>query len=510
MKKEIVGKRIIDACLLVGIFVFLGMIFGVNVLHFNYAINADLASDAVLSALIWDSKEIVPSTWYLASETRIICTPNIGALFYGLTGNMVLAEGLACCLMTVLILLSLLYFAHAIEMNPRFCLLFGVTCLIMPNSFAVLELLYLFASYYAIHVVVLFLTLGIYIEYIKREKISGIKYIISIVLALILGLQGTRGILVIYGPLFGMECIRQIYSFYSGNRKINLRTAVWTLCLLLVSFAGTCFPISIGQDISRNIRNGFPKLLFEVIPDFYSIIGFDKINIVGKICLIIFLLISAGILIRILYCMCYRKSISLSEWGYLVLCSSPVVSVLAVSYTTVESSERYYFLIFFVMAYGCVLAFQKMRGSFKGLLGILVSIYAVVIICNVYVPVIKSDRRPQTEMYDVIDYLIEHDYKLAYSTFDYANTMTVMANNEIKVVPVASVEKMNICRWMSSTEWYVPNVPYEAKTAYIISEPNFESFQVFLKKHEENVFYREKIGNYYIYTSDFNFSNLRE
>ena len=50
----------------------------------------------------------------------------------------------------------------------------------------------------------------------------------------------------------------------------------------------------------------------------------------------------------------------------------------------------------------------------------------------------------------------------------------------------------------------------EAKTAYIISEPNFESFQVFLKKHEENVLYREKIGNYYIYSSDFNFSNLGE
>lgn len=486
------------------------MIISVNILHFNYVINADLASDAILSALIWDSKEIVPSTWYRASETRIICTPNIGSLFYGLTGNMVLAEGLACCFMTALILLSLLYFAYIAEMNPRFCLLFGLICLIMPNSFASLELLYLFASYYAIHVVILFLTLGTYIEFIKKGKTSGIKNIVVILLALVLGMQGTRGILVIYGPLFGMECVRQIYNLYSRKGKINLKIVVWTLGLMLVSFIGTCFPISIGQDISRNIRKGFPKLFFEVFPDFYSIIGLDQINIVGKICLIIFLLILSVILISILYRMCNRKSVSLAEWGYLVLCSSPVASMLAVSFTTVESSERYYFLIFFIMAYGFVLAFQKLRGGFRVLLGLLASVYAAVIICNVYLPIIKSEIRPQTEMYEVIDYLVEHDYKLSYSTFDYANTMTVMANNEIKVVPVASVEKMNICRWMSSTEWYVPNVPYEAKTAYIISEPNLESFQKFLKKHEKDMLYKEKIGTLYIYTSDLNFSNLEE
>ena len=85
-----------------------------------------------------------------------------------------------------------------------------------------------------------------------------------------------------------------------------------------------------------------------------------------------------------------------------------------------------------------------------------------------------------------------------------------MANNEIKVAPVASVEKMDICKWMSSTEWYVPYVPYESKTAYIISEPKNESFQIFLDKHEKEVFLGKKIGRYYVYISEYNFSNLGE
>ena len=150
-------KRILDIILIVGIFAFLIMIFVVNIMFFNYEINADIASDAILGSMIWNSKEIVPDTWYLANEVRIICTPNIAALFFGLTDNMVLSEGLACCVMTIAILLSIVYFSNSLEWDLHYCLLFCFLCLIIPNNFVGLELLYLFASYYAIHVVVFLL-----------------------------------------------------------------------------------------------------------------------------------------------------------------------------------------------------------------------------------------------------------------------------------------------------------------------------------------------------------------
>lgn len=503
-------KRILDIILIVGIFAFLIMIFVVNIMFFNYEINADIASDAILGSMIWNSKEIVPDTWYLANEVRIICTPNIAALFFGLTDNMVLSEGLACCVMTIAILLSIVYFSNSLEWDLHYCLLFCFLCLIIPNNFVGLELLYLFASYYAIHVVVFFITIGTYVYTAKTQKINWVMMIICILLALILGIQGTRGILIIYGPLFGIECIRQIYSLYCGDKKRKLSILGWTVCLLVVSFIGTCFPISVGQDMSRNLRGGMRKLICEVFPDFWSIIGFAKMNLFGKICIICFMAISAGVLIDILWRMCKKKSISVSEWGYLAVCSSPAVSALVVAFTTVESSDRYYFLIYFVMAYGCILACQKMTGKIRNLMVILIFTYSVVILGNVYLPIIKSDRKPETDMYEIIDYLIENNIELSYSTFDYANTITVMANNEIKVAPVASVEKMDICKWMSSTEWYVPYVPYESKTAYIISEPKNESFQIFLDKHEKEVFLGKKIGRYYVYISEYNFSNLGE
>ncbi|MDD6072460.1 MAG: hypothetical protein PUC12_16860 [Clostridiales bacterium] len=96
----------------------------------------------------------------------------------------------------------------------------------------------------------------------------------------------------------------------------------------------------------------------------------------------------------------------------------------------------------------------------------------------------------------------------AYSTFDNANTITVLTNGKVRVAAVASLEKMDICKWMSSTQWYVPNVPFEEKTAYIIPESKIEEFNKFLKNHEGDVEFSTKIGSYLIYTSEYNFSRL--
>ena len=77
--------------------VYLALIGCVNVQHFNYKMNSDIGAEAVLARLIWNSGEMVPSTWISSTETRIIATPQLAALFYGWTGDMNLGLGLACC-----------------------------------------------------------------------------------------------------------------------------------------------------------------------------------------------------------------------------------------------------------------------------------------------------------------------------------------------------------------------------------------------------------------------------
>lgn len=510
-------EEILTILLSAGALGFLVLIYVTNIFHFNYSMNADIASDAVLGKLIWDSKEIVPGTWYIAAETRIICMANVAALFYGLTHDLTLSAGLACCTMTLLILWSVLSFCKTLHFQRNEKLLFGFLCLMLPVDFAVLELTYLFASYYAVHVVILFFTFGVYLEAQRGKAIRWKKMAVGLLLSLVLGMQGARGILMIYGPLFGMTVIWNLYGIYCGQKlkKPDIITGLWTLALLVVSFLGMLSPLSTGQELSRNIRNGFHKLLSDVVPDMLRAMGFESSqSIWSRIGAAVLTLIIVGLLFDILYRMCRKKEIDAAEQGFLILCSSPAVTAFMVAFTTVEGTERYYFLFSFVMAYAAVLFFRKIKASTalrQGLRFCLVFVLAVLTIdrfSNIYLPIIKAEEPPQGDACDVVCFLEEHGFQTAYSTFENANMMTVLSNGKTRVVSVSSVEKMDICKWMSSTDWYVPNVPYEERTAYVIPESEMETFEGFLAVHGGDMRFETQIGGFFIYSSDYNFSCL--
>ena len=512
------SEKYLTALLLLGIFIFLTLICATNLFHFNYRINADTASDVILGRLIWESKEIIPSTWYIAEETRIICTPDLTALFYGLTHRMTLSAGLSCSVMSILILLGALYFGNSIGFTVRENLLFGFLCLMIPMDFIILELFYLFASYYAIHIVILFFTLGTYIRAIREERLNWVSVVVTVLLALALGVQGARGVLVLYGPLFGMEVIRHLYRWYCSRekKKNDFFISLWVVSLLAVSFLGMLSPVSVGQEFSRNIRNGFRKLLTAVLPDMGKAIGFGGRFVLERVSAALLLLAALFLLAGLLYRMYRKEEIQPVEWGYLVVCSTPAVSAFMVAFTTVDSSERYYFQFVFVMAYSVILLFRKTNLSGKLKRGMNVGVCLVIVILTVmhfvdiYLPILRAEEPPVDELYEVVHYLEENGFRNAYSTFDKANTMTVISDGEIRVASVDSLSKMDVCKWMTSTDWYVPNVPFESETAYIIPDSKMGDFEEFLRRHEEDVRFETQIGEIFIYSSDYNFSRLAD
>lgn len=517
MSVEEKRERILTVLLAAGILLFLLLIGATNIFHFNFRMNSDTAADAIYGKLVWESKEIVPDRWYIATETQIICTPNIAALFYGLTGNMVLSEGLACCTMTILILISVLYFGRILHFQRQERFLFAFLCLMLPADYILLELSYLFAAYYAIHVIILFFTLGAYLEGLRDKSVKWVKMAAGVLFALLLGMQGARGVLVIYGPLFGMMVIHNLYHIYCGKKKdrSDIIVSLWTVILLAVSFLGMLFPRSVGQELSRNIRNGFHKLWSVVIPDMVRALGFDDSQpVLGRICALLLFLVVICWLIDILYRMCRKEELKTEEWGGVILLSSPIVSALIVAFTTVESTKRYYFQFTYVVAYVTILFFRRMikDKAYQRWLRLGIT-FAIVILAierlhHIYVPILKSEEPPQSESYEVVRYLEENDFPISYSTFENANMMTVLSNGKIRVAAVATVEKMDACKWVSSMDWYAPSIPYETRTAYVIPEAEMGNFENFLALHEDDVQLETQIGRFYIYSSDYNFSCL--
>lgn len=501
--------KAIEKLFLVIILIQMGIIFFVNLAHYNYGLNADIASEGILARLIWESGEWVPSTWYVAEETRVFDVANLAALFYGLTANMQLAVGITCCVMTLGIVLSGYYFVSSLKLDFIQKEIFILLCLILPNNFTILELYYLFACYYSPHIIVLFLTLGMYARILEK----GIKptcTILTLALHFMLGVQGVRGILVIAGPIFAVEIVRAISIWYKKAKyKLeDIKILIWSFLLIVVGFAGGLLPFAMGENLSRNIRNAPAKFIGKIIPDMIIALGLKAADgIMEKVILLFFVVVTLIVFGMIVYRTISKKELREWEWTYLVLFGSPVATAVIATFTTVESTGRYYFVFIMAMAMAAAILYNKKRITSFLMVVFIVGVFVLHLI-KVYVPILKSTDLIGDSRYHVVQFLEENGYKRAYSSFEQSNTMTSMCNGSVQVSPVSSFEKMNICKWMASTDWYCPNVPFEEKTAYVVSEYFLPEFEKFQGNHQDTIVFETKIGQYYIYGSEYNYSTL--
>ena len=566
----------------------------VNVQHFNYKMNSDIGAEAVLARLIWNSGEMVPSTWISSTETRIIATPQLAALFYGWTGDMNLGLGLACCVMTTGILLAIWCFMKKAGFRTERCLLMCVLSLALSGNMTILELLYLFASYYGIHVSTFFFIMNCYVMLIcwsdgeykqhsitvrgrdesvrfgnrlkfnadNNKDIAGNKYgammtagkvAVSLLLAFLLGMQGSRGILITFGPLFGIEVIRILYrcitmkisadrnerDLYMTGKKTkvcsNWMVPLWVTGLLMLSFLGMKTPFVTGQDISRNIRGGLSKLFGVVLADTYKAIGFESGNFLRNIGLAVLVLCVCGQVVRLLVKMLQRKALQGAEWCFLVTAASPVVAAVMVAFTTIESSERYYFMWIFAMALAVVLLWEQtivcgedgkdskrgecsvrsVRGVFsmiglhrtglqevKKVVGVIVVLISLIVsamhITTVYSPILKVQEPTPSDALEVVRYLETNGYTEAYSTFESANRMTALSDGRVNVYALNSFENLDMCQWLTCREWYPEDgIADQSGTICIVPEERLAELDG-LKEKGVEYDSLEQVGSYWI------------
>lgn len=503
-----------DYLLFAAVIIVLGLIVYTNLFHYCYKMNSDIGSEAALARLIWESGEFMPKSWFPGSELRLWQTPNLAALYYGLTHSMSLAMGMSCTTMTICIALSAYFFVSQLPVERPQKLTFVLLCLIIPNHFVILELAYLFASYYAVHIVIMFYTLGIYIRLISGKRFNVFFLMSTSILAVLMGMLSVREILILYMPLFITEVIRQAYMIYKGTWKDrrNIFVGGWCFLLLMASYIGTCFPFSVGQGVSRNIRKGFIKLIESVFPDVLTCLGLSPQSSVQIKILVIITVIFAVISLFL----CCRKILGRREsddaiWAYFMLWISPLMTMFAAAFTTMDSSERYYFVFVYTLSFGLVYLIKEVKNKsriFQGIIYAAILFLFVIHIKTIYVPIVQSEEPFPDSKYEVVKYLEDNGLQTGYANFWLANSMTTLSDGAVRVAAVASLEKMNVNRCLSSTEWYVPNVPYESRTAYIVTESEKDEFEKFYEQHRDDLRFDIQIGQFLIYESDYNFSCL--
>jgi len=204
-----------------------------NLFHYNHMMNSDIGAEPLLAREIWEMGQIVPSTWYASTETRVFSIPVLAASFYGLTGDMNLVMGIALAIGSAVFVLLVYQLARTVGMTGIASLSAVLLCLAVPGSMGNASMLYLFTGYYLPNTIAMMLTLLAYEKLAvriqteeNRQNRGGdigltVWIAVSLVVACLTGMCGMRSLLTIYLPLMGMEALFWIFSVLFRGRNTH-------------------------------------------------------------------------------------------------------------------------------------------------------------------------------------------------------------------------------------------------------------------------------------------------
>lgn len=259
----------------------LGSYVGINLLHYTAAIDSDIAAEGLTARAMWEHGQVIPSTFYGSTETRIFNVNLLGAGLYGLTQDMNLSMGIVCSIMMVLLLVAYGGLMRRLRMNAVQIATGIVLLLAAPVTLRHAQILYVQAVYYAIHSILMLVTLAMWLHVIHTAKGWIPRTLLSCALAFVISLSGMRAALICYAPLVETVILGWIVAvLLRGWRQAGdyarMRSMVFSIATFASAYVGTRMPTSVSVSTSRNIRAGFNKLLNTVIPEMLECAGFHQ------------------------------------------------------------------------------------------------------------------------------------------------------------------------------------------------------------------------------------------
>ncbi|RKM59497.1 hypothetical protein D6856_09770 [Butyrivibrio sp. XB500-5] len=508
--------------------------------HYTARMDADIASETLLGVRIFENGFRQPDTWVVSTHNYVIMAPNLASFIYPIVGkNMNLAMGLA--IVILFLLMAWLMYVCLNEVGLSHVGVISAMILsfsLMRTSDDIQQMIFLYAAYYVVHFITLFLLLILYNRAIKKDKVSLWVFGLTLLLSFLNGLQGMHAALFCYMPLLGVEIVRRFVSFIKKEKQSNFKILGWLLSTAFLSVFATKIVGSYTLGASRNIRHAGEKFVEYVWPFFLDVISFENMPVlVALFCV----LAAVGYFFMIKELLTGGKEslagagapASSPFWSMLAFPFGVIVCMLSSTFTTAEAAPRYYVMILFVVGVGvalfmhflkellekrnCKLAESKAGNrSGKGVMAIagyvVLAVAALVIVYGTdkaYIfnkDLIVNDNSSDWATAKVARWMEDHGYEYGYSTFNHANPITVMSNNKVKVRAVNSMKEMQGAKWLSDKTWYPPYRSSEGPTCYIVSDSGDEDFAEFLAAQQPTIIEEDDVEGYAIYVLDHDYT----
>ncbi len=505
-KKSATTLIFVLVCLL--LFVYIGIFTYLNMFKFTQHVDSDIAVDALLAREIWVEKSLTPDNWVASTERLVVGVPALASLFYGASGSMVFATGISCVIVGILLLAAIAFALKRCRIsNLGVATALLALCALPINGIRndgqmvpfVALLWFVFADYYALHSICLFLCIAFYLHLREnvvnntqavKKSTTVIGWLVLAGLCGSLALGGMRCLQVVVLPLVIWEMLLLFFESKHMGSKLpakRFQATGFILTLLLVGALAKLYPTNVDYPMYFQTGDGMISRLTREVPaavlECLGIAGnclltsFSAVMQMGIVAVVILTIYGLFFLLR--HKTKDGNSVSMTQKMMLqALCASFLFTVFVEVVTTAETAHNYFFMVWFIViaVFAMLITyFEKAAPHFARLIALCVCCFAVCNIFYTYKDCLTTEDN-LSEYEDVISFMESEDIAYGYAEFWDASRISIMTDGEITMGHCYRMEDMYMYWWTTSTKWYVPSLPEEMLTAYVVRIEDKEAF----------------------------------
>lgn len=399
---------------------------------------ADMYTDMVYAQRAWESGSIFPDGWAFGNQLYAVATPNLAALFWGLTGSHRLAMALASTVMTLGILGSAAWMMKPFIPSLTARLAGTLALLAVPlyrgdpiASLAGWQLLYTLCSYYACYVITACLSFGCYLRSEQMKKSTILLLILAGILAYGTGIGSFRQTAVMILPMivleFGKFCIRLAKKeplWHRSSGIILLLTVCNVLGLLTARHAAAA-----QTEIFGSLGPAAPSdFLSNVLGAFYN--AFSLIARRPELTIPEGILAAACVGYALWYANRHRLA-SLGNCIWLLFLSLGAIGA-AQALTTMIVRDTYYFMVYVLVAVLAAGVIQFTTPRIRGVVAACLVLFSLAV-GAARINTVRLNIQEKPRPTDVVEFLTEQDITTIYTGWNVGQTVALESDGRIQV-----------------------------------------------------------------------------
>ncbi len=413
--------------------------------------DSDMFVDLYPAKLMWEQKKLFPENWVFGNQYFTIASPVWTALFYGITGKLCFSMALSVTLLTLLICAAWLWMLAPLRRDHSIGAVLLSALLLLGGmiGYDIVhtqqgQIFFLCTAYYASYLLTLFVVYGCYARDLKKEKITGVMYVLALALCFATGMQSLRQTAVMVLPLGCVEVLRQLLAFRKNKKltKEEILRGVRTLGYAITNAAGFLFIKIVIKPAHHNVYGNTSSRSTEdtlngVRTSIRSLLGTlgllsgTRENAATKQVLFLLAMVVLVAALWALIKMLRQKEFS-AELVILLLFWIGILGVLLPGCLfNIVVRPIYYFTWYPLAAFSLYYVWET-AGRKQSVIGwLLAAGLGVNYLCSYLPSVLEALRRPLTEEQEVVSYLEEHNISYLYGDWSYVLGIAMTADGRV-------------------------------------------------------------------------------